>query len=902
MIGLRPKTSALYLERPRLLRLLPEEAGYVVWLEAPYGYGKSVLISQWVERLEAEGWRVVWLGLVESNPREGLTRVLGLPENAPWTVVLEKLEDGQTVVVLEDLEMMSGEGLGPLIKHNPGLLLLASRRSLREPELLRARTEGRLIHLTANQLAFTSEEAAKLFGNTPGSAQAWERTKGWSLPLHLAALTGEVPEEEGLWQGVRESLEVGEWQEMLFLSVLDYLPQKAADERDQRLTSLGFVQALEQGYRLHSMAAEQIMASYPADVRQAVLQERHRLEPRPHGLALERVELWSELEQLLLKDPNLGEQIPLEVERWTRLLPENSDPSIRMMLEHQRAYALGKLGQGKESAQLFLEVADSPYTSPRESLLAYGEAVYELSKFNLEAARNILPKGDALLDQAAPEDAANYLNASAGVDYWASDIEAAARRYRRALELAPAGMLRTSCRYNLSLMQWWLDGDGAALLAERQQILADPTSGLSPAKRAFYCRNAGIKAAMTGFTEEARSLLQETIQHASVDPFSALQAECMLKLLEGDLEAMPALWSKLKAWNNPNAEDRILHKWLLTLLEAGKFEEARLRLSEDQGGSSSMTPTLHALVRWFAGHKEAPQTLPEPLDPVAERERCLLIRAARFRVLQDEAELDEFLKLTVERERPLSYYIPLSELPQHRPELARYYPLEKLLSSGWKEATQLRLDEIPPLEVDLLGKVEVRVLGQPIMLNPRPRDVLLLMVLGKPRSEIAEAVWPEVDPDKSRNNFHVTLNLLRKAIEPWGVSTHLFEAGLRHVRVDAWELQKLLERGDIPAVLKRYSPLAPGVDLPQVLEQREHLAGQVMMAVLGSVNAQNAEERLEWILHHDPLHEEAFERLLEVWVRSGRRVTAERRYREFAKRLREELGMEPAPQLQRMLM
>lgn len=896
MIGLRPKPSTRYIERPRLLRLLPEEPGYAVWLEAPYGYGKSVLIAQWVSRLEAEGWRVFWLGLVEHDARRALVGLLGLPENTPWTVILEKLADEPSVVVLEDLEPVQGEGLGPLLKHNPGLVLLASRKNLREPELLRVQSEGRLIHLKTPQLAFTPEEANELFDNTQVAKTAWEQTRGWSLPLHLAALTGEVP-REGLWEGLAQSLESSEWHELLFLAALDYLPQQAAIKEDLRLAELGFVQALEQGYRLHPMAAEPILATYAPEVKKAVVQNLDRLEPRLRGLASERVGLWASLEQLLVANTGIGEQYPLEVERWSRVLPPSPDPRTALALQRERAYALGKLGQGKEATELFLQVAASPDSQPREALLAYGEALYELAKFDLEHAKAILAKGDALLEGAAPEDAANYLNASAGVDYWANDPQAAAVRYKRALALAPPGLLRTSCRYNLSLMQWWLDGDGAALLAARQQILADPASGLSPAKRAFYTRNAGIKAAMTGFNQEAKQLLRQTVQLTEVDPLSALQAEAMLCLLEGHLEAMPALWAKLESWNNPNANDRVLHKWLLVLLEAGKPEEALARYRD-----GNLSGPLEALVFWFAGqHTQAIQALPEPLDPIAERERCLLIRATRFRILRDEQELEEFLKLSVERERPLSYYIPLHELPQHRPELTRYYPLEAVLKSNWKEAIALHLDRIPFLELQVLGKVEVRCLGQVVALNPRPKEVLLLLALGLARTQIAEAVWPEAEAEKSRNNLHVTLNQLRKALEPWGIPTYLFETGLKRVHCDLCELQTRIEAGDLSALMQGYKRLAPEIEISEVKEYREHLELQVFKAVLGSSNTQNTEERLEWVLSHDPLHEAAFAALLKLWLASGRRVTAERRYKEFAQKLHSELGLKPPRELQQLL-
>lgn len=898
MIGLRPKPSTLFLERPRLLRLLPEEPGYTVWLEAPYGYGKSVLISQWMSRLEAEGWRVVWLALPEGDVRPGLAQALGLPGTAPWSVLLQTLAQERTAVVLEDLE--GSEEIGPLLKHNPGLLLLASRQGLRDPEIPRLRAGGHLVHLGAEQLAFTQDEALELFGvNGHASArQAWEQTRGWSLPLHLAALTGEIPSDEGIWEGMRESLEADEWQELLFLSSLPYLPSESAQARDHRLTRLGFVQALEHGYRLHPLVAEQILSHYPQEVQSAVRLEAPRLGPGRRGLAFERAQLWPELGQLLGSSPGLGEESPGPVLRWHRLAAPSSDLKIRLSRLYEVAVAQGRLGQHRASAELFLQVARDPQASRSQTLLAYGEAANELARVDLEQARQAVREGDALLGGADPPDAARYLNASAGVDYWAGDIRAALKRYSRALSLQPQGVLRVSLQYNLSLMRWWLDGDGGALLQAREELIRDPAV---PASRlAFYCRNAGLKAMMTGFYPQAARLLRQTLEYADADPLSALQAEALLALLEGRLEDMPAIWARLLAWDNANALDRILASWILALVEAGQAQEALSRLSQDRGSPSSFAEALKALVLWANGRQEeALEALPQPLDPVTEREKCFYIRATRFRVIRDEAELEALLGLSAERERPLVYYIPLAELPRHRPELARHYPLQRVLQSGWKEAIQLRLDELSPLELKLLGGFEVRLLGQTVPLNPRPRDVLTLMALGLGREPIAEAIWPELESEKSRNNLHVTLNQLRKALEPWGVATYLLESGLSRVRCDLWELQQAM--ASATQVQRLYGELVPESDLPLIREWREALRNQAIQVVFDSPGTQHSEDALEWILKLDPLHEEAFSKLLELLLKSGRKVSAQRRYLEFAARLKAELGLEPAPQTQRML-
>jgi ATP/maltotriose-dependent transcriptional regulator MalT len=196
MLGLRPKVSQLYLERRRLLDMLPDEAGHVVWLEAPYGYGKSVLASQWAEVLEREGWRTVWLSLPGHDARTALCRVLELSAATPWGVVLECLWERPTLLVLEDLE--GSEDLTALYNDLRGLMLLASRRRLPALELPRLMTEGKLVHLEGNDLAFKKEEAERLFSERSHAHAIWRRTQGWALPLHFAALTGKLPQHQTL--------------------------------------------------------------------------------------------------------------------------------------------------------------------------------------------------------------------------------------------------------------------------------------------------------------------------------------------------------------------------------------------------------------------------------------------------------------------------------------------------------------------------------------------------------------------------------------------------------------------------------------------------------------------------------------------------------------------------------
>src|SRR5690606_14259512 len=218
-----------YLSRPRLLEQLPEEAGFVVWLEAPYGYGKSVLASQWAQHLEEHGWRVAWLAAAGSEPRALLATGLGLPAASPWSAVLDALWSERTLLVLEDLESLDDhESLVPLLRDVRGLVLLASRGVVKASEMPRLVTTGTLTHLRSSDLGFTDSEANDLFEDPVTAQRLWARANGWPLPLHFASLTGDLPENQALLSGMKASLSSAQWQEALLLATLPQLPSSAA--------------------------------------------------------------------------------------------------------------------------------------------------------------------------------------------------------------------------------------------------------------------------------------------------------------------------------------------------------------------------------------------------------------------------------------------------------------------------------------------------------------------------------------------------------------------------------------------------------------------------------------------------------------------------------------------------
>ena len=230
--GLRPDL----VPRPRLAQRLDQGRGRgLVLVCAPAGYGKTVLLAEWVRRGRH---RVAWLSLdagdndparfwrhmvaaldrVRPGISERMAPLLGPsapPSFEPLVTALINEVAGQPdadealLLVLDDYHVISSqpvhESLGFLLEHRPpGLHLALTSRSDPPLALARLRARGQLTELRAADLRFTPGEAAALLQQVaaaPGGARLdaplpdavaaalAARTEGWAAGLQLAGLS-----------------------------------------------------------------------------------------------------------------------------------------------------------------------------------------------------------------------------------------------------------------------------------------------------------------------------------------------------------------------------------------------------------------------------------------------------------------------------------------------------------------------------------------------------------------------------------------------------------------------------------------------------------------------------------------------------------------------------------------
>jgi DNA-binding SARP family transcriptional activator len=182
-------------------------------------------------------------------------------------------------------------------------------------------------------------------------------------------------------------------------------------------------------------------------------------------------------------------------------------------------------------------------------------------------------------------------------------------------------------------------------------------------------------------------------------------------------------------------------------------------------------------------------------------------------------------------------------------------------------------------------------------------------------------LWPETDLEAGRNRLNVVLSALRRLLEPPGVPdgsvliTDRFHAALKlaAVTTDVGEMEAALraaapaagsERaGWLAEAVEAYrGPLLPGCYDEWAVAEQERLARQVLQALCELVDLRESLGDRQGALDYahravalDPLHEESRRKLIRLYAATGQTAAALQHFRGVARRLRRELGADPAP-------
>src|SRR5579884_276082 len=224
----RPSVGADLVPRPRLLsQLQPGIQCPLTLIAAPAGFGKTTLLSTWLEQaplrsawlsLEQDDddltrfWSYVFTALEHAHPGSGTSAMALLQESAPqqpshletvltvWINGLATLPD-EVVLILDDYHVITAPAIHRsvtyLLDHLPPRLhLVIATRADPPLPLARLRTRSHLTEIRSADLRFTAEETNAFLTGVPGLHLSGEdlaaleaRTEGWIAGLRLAALS-----------------------------------------------------------------------------------------------------------------------------------------------------------------------------------------------------------------------------------------------------------------------------------------------------------------------------------------------------------------------------------------------------------------------------------------------------------------------------------------------------------------------------------------------------------------------------------------------------------------------------------------------------------------------------------------------------------------------------------------
>ncbi|MGD2049011.1 MAG: LuxR family transcriptional regulator, partial [Chloroflexota bacterium] len=229
----RPSVTRTLVQRPQLVERLNKGIDHrLILVCAPAGFGKSTLVSSWIEGLGRKNedgsarLPVAWLSLEETESDilvfvqyfivalrtifdDACRRTFDLlqaRQRPPLNVIAISLSNeieqlpGHFILVLDDYQTIQGEAVANLINEllphwpNPLHLVLISRRNPALP-LARLRANDQLTEIRSRDLRFNKDEIADFISQTlqtPLSAPLLEKleqkTEGWIGALRLVVL------------------------------------------------------------------------------------------------------------------------------------------------------------------------------------------------------------------------------------------------------------------------------------------------------------------------------------------------------------------------------------------------------------------------------------------------------------------------------------------------------------------------------------------------------------------------------------------------------------------------------------------------------------------------------------------------------------------------------------------
>jgi LuxR family transcriptional regulator, maltose regulon positive regulatory protein len=587
------------------------------------------------------------------------------------------------VVVLDDFQELTNpavlDSLATVLRRSPASLrlVLASRKDPPLP-LARLRDTGRPIQVRAAELAFTTDEAARLLAShglilaDADLAVLWARTEGWAAGLRLAALSlqdhpdpgGFVAEFAGSSWAVADYLleeVLGRLPEqdqafLLHTSVVERVSGQLADaltghaDGAQTLARLeranAFVMALGQDrswYRYHQLLAELLQARLRASAPRLV-PELHRraagwyqdhgfpVEATRHALAGRHWPLAAELLARIWQ----GFVLDGEMALLGQLVDQFPAEVVEADAELVTVRAARRLGAGDwDGADSDLRLAERLGADlPRRRRARFEVALATMSLYRARlrgdldgavvAARQMLPPGAEL---AGDDDlrALALLNLGSA-ELWTGALEAATGHLREGLVVARragrdalvVGFLGQLAAATAGSRQ----GEGVRLarealaLAERRGWSQNPSAACAYLVLGGAHFDWGDLAAAERYLDLAMGCRPEPTITLTIGLTRAVVAHAKGDPAAG-LEILRGAQQELERLNGPYVMAASLREWEARLLAAtGHIEQARalVSTSDEPGPASAATLAVRAELQLAEG---------DPAGAVATLRPCL---------------------------------------------------------------------------------------------------------------------------------------------------------------------------------------------------------------------------------------------------------------------------------------